>query len=121
MTRETQGLRRLALVALLTCMVGCGFVQERRLRGRWQSEGAPQRTLDLYADNTYSLRLSGKSLGFVSNLLGPEKGSWRVQGAALVLTYRQSAGAESIRRWSINELRSQQVVLASERWNRVQD
>ncbi len=109
--------RLLATVALVL-LVGCGFVQERRLRGRWQSEGAPERTLDLFADGSYSLRLSGKSLGFVSDLLGPEKGSWRVQDGTLLLATRQASGAESIRRWPINELHAGEVVLASERWVR---
>jgi hypothetical protein len=108
----------LPLVVLLISAAACGFVQERRLQGKWQSQGSPQRTLDLFADGAYSLRLSGKSLGFVSDLLGPEKGSWRVAGGTLILTYHEPSGAESIRRWPINELHGGQVVLAGERWIR---
>jgi hypothetical protein len=108
---------RTALVASLLVLAACGFVAERRLRGQWRSEATPERTLDLFADGAYSLRLSGKGLGFMSEILGPQKGTWRVQGGALVLV-RSEAGRESSDRLQIDELSADQVVLAGERWRR---
>jgi hypothetical protein len=111
---------RTALVASLLVLVACGYVAERRLRGQWKSEATPERTLDLFADGAYSLRLSGKGLGFVSELLGPRKGIWRVRSGALVLLHKDpESGAETSESWPINELGPESVVLAGERWRRV--
>ena len=106
------------LAAWLLVLGACGFVAERRLRGEWKSEATPERTLDLYADGTYSLRLSGKGLGFVSEILGPQKGTWRVEKGALVLVQAE-AGAERSLSWAIDELDADGAVLAGERWRRV--
>lgn len=115
--------RKIALLALLVLACGlaaCGFVAERRLVGQWKTEQTPERTLDLFEDRSYSLRLSGKGLGFVSEVLGPQKGSWRVEKGALVLVdHEAKTGAERTLTWPINELQSDSVVLAGERWRRV--
>jgi hypothetical protein len=101
-------------------LVACGLVAERRLAGQWRTETTPERTLDLFGDGSYALRLSGKGLGFVSELLGPRKGSWRVEKGALVLSHNEAdSGVERTERWPINELHSDSVVLAGERWRRV--
>jgi len=111
---------RIALVVVVSALAGgCGMVAERRLRGEWETEATPKRTLNLFADGTYSLRLSGKGLGFVSDVLGPEKGAWHVGDNALVLVRHDEGGAEETRRWPINELRPTEAVLAGERWIRV--
>ena len=74
----------------------------------------------LFADGTYGLRLSGKGLGFVSELLGPQKGSWRVEKGALLLVDKEAgSGTERSLSWPINELHSDRAVLAGERWRRV--
>jgi hypothetical protein len=112
-----QGAARALLALGLALLVGCGFLSERRLRGQWRSENTPERTLDLFADGSYSLRLSGKGLGFVSDVLGPEKGSWSVSQGALVLEHSQ-VDKERLERWSIGELSSDEVVLAGDRWRR---
>ena len=107
---------------LVLALAACGFVSEHRLRGQWRSEAPPERTLDLFADGSYSLRLSGKGLGFVSELLGPRRGSWRVEGGALVLSHRDAeSGAEAWERWPINELKRDHAVLAGDRWRRVRE
>jgi hypothetical protein len=113
---------RAAAVLGLLALLACGMVEERRLRGQWRSEAPPERTLDLFADGSYSLRLSGKGLGFVSELLGPRKGAWRVEGHALVLSHKDSeSGAEATERWPINELHRDGAVLAGDRWRRVSE
>ena len=56
------------LILASALLVGCRELTERRLMGQWRTESTPERTLDLFADGTYSLRLSGKGLGFVSEL-----------------------------------------------------
>jgi hypothetical protein len=106
----------------LLALLGCGVVAEHRLRGQWKTEATPERTLDLFADGSYSLRLSGKGLGFVSDLLGPRKGTWRVEGRGLVLTHKDpESGAEVQESWPINELHRDHVVLAGDRWRRVSE
>lgn len=86
--------------------------------GQWKTETTPERTLDLFEDGSYSLRLSGKGLGFVSDLLGPQKGLWKVEDDMLVLTRRDEQGVEHADRWPINEMKGDLVVLAQERWKR---
>jgi hypothetical protein len=115
-TRRRSAARALLALGLLL-VVGCGFVSERRLRGQWRSENTPERTLDLFADGSYSLRLSGKGLGFVSDVLGPEKGTWTVSHGALVLEHFQ-VEKQRLERWSIGEISSDEVVLAGDRWRR---
>lgn len=112
--------RVLTLFVASALLAACGALTERRLSGQWRTEGTPERTLDLFADGTYGLRLSGKGLGFVSELLGPRKGSWRVERGALVLSHKDAdSGVEASERWPINELSSDRAVLAGERWRRV--
>jgi hypothetical protein len=109
-----------ALILVCALLVGCREWTERRLIGQWRTEATPERTLDLFADGTYSLRLSGKGLGFVSEILGPEKGTWRVGSRNLELRHKDSeSGAERSLSWPINELHSDSAVLAGERWRRV--
>lgn len=96
----------------------CGRLTERRLQGRWESVDTPIRTLDLYQDGTFSRRLSGKKLGFLSDILGPDKGTWRVEGEALVLVTTGDNGVVSEQKLPINELADDAVVLAGERWTR---
>jgi len=111
---------RVALAAGIVLLAGCGLLSERRLRGQWRTEATPERTLDLFADGTYTLRLSGKGLGFVSEILGPQKGTWRVARGALVLVHAEGE-VERSERWPINEMSSDRVVLAGERWRRAAD
>ena len=110
-----------AAAALAACalLAGCDGLAARRLVGQWRSDAGPERTLDLFEDGSFSLRLSGKGLGFVSELLGPEKGRWRVAERALVLAHTDPSGVETTQKWPINELRRDHVVLAGERWRRV--
>lgn len=108
----------LCAVSLLATTVGCGALTEQRLQGRWESVDTPIRTLDLYKDGTFSRRLSGKKLGFLSDILGPDKGSWRVEGEALVLVTTGDNGVVSEQKLPINELGDDAVVLAGERWTR---
>ena len=119
MTRPKAAGRAL-VTAGVVLLAGCGLLSERRLRGQWRTEATPERTLDLFADGTYALRLSGKGLGFMSELFGPQKGTWRVADGALVLVHRD-AEVERTERWPINELSSDHAVLAGERWRRVAD
>ena len=107
----------LAFAAIV--VVGCNTLTARKLTGKWETEATPKRTLDLFADNTYSLRLSGKSLGFVSEILGPEKGTWRVEDHALVLARRNDDGVETTKKLPISELGSDAAVLGGERWRRL--
>jgi hypothetical protein len=114
--------RARALAAAVVLLAACGTIAERRLAGQWRTEATPERTLDLFDDGTYALRLSGKGLGFVSELLGPRKGSWRVENGALVLSHKEAdSEVERSERWPINELHSDRVVLAGERWRRVSE
>ncbi len=111
-------LRMVAGMALVAVLAGCGWWTERRLAGRWETVDTPKRTLDLRGDHTYTQRLSGKTLGFVSDLLGPEAGTWGVEGEALVLTRTDERGVQQIVRLPIHELGGDSAVLGSERWMR---
>ena len=118
--------RRIAAATWLTLVVvafslalGSCRPMRTRLVGQWKTEATPERTLDLFEDGTYSLRLSGKGLGFVSELLGPEKGLWKVERGKLVLTRRDEEGGEHTVAWPINEMKGDLVVLAQDRWKRV--
>lgn len=102
----------LLLVAVVLASAAC---TERRLMGDWESVDTPKRTLSLQADHTFSLRFSGKTLGFISELAGPERGTWAVASGKLVLTY-PSGKAES---WPVDGLASAHVDLAGQRWVRV--
>lgn len=108
----------LCAASLLATLAGCGALTEQRLQGRWESVDTPIRTLDLYKDGTFSRRLSGKKLGFLSDILGPDKGTWRVEGEALVLATTSDDGVVSEQKLPINELGADAVVLAGERWTR---
>ncbi len=119
MPNNCKTLTAVVLVVLGWSLAACGLLRERRLMGQWESVAAPQRTLDLFSDHTYSLRLSGKTLGFLTSLLGPERGSWRVEANELVLSGAEPSGAKREVRWPINEMSGDEVVLAGERWRRV--
>jgi hypothetical protein len=108
----------LCLTLAATVLAGCDALTARKLTGKWETEATPKRTLDLFADDTYSLRLSGKGLGFVSEILGPEKGTWRVEDHALVLARRSDEGVETTKKLPISELGSDVAVLGGERWRR---
>jgi hypothetical protein len=109
----------LSLACVVLLVAGCAFVRRNRLLGRWKSESTPERTLDLFEDGSYSMRLSGKGLGFVSDILGPVKGRWSLQGDSLVLVH-DDGGVEKTEKWPINELHRNDAVLAGERWHRVE-
>ncbi len=104
--------------AALFAAVGCSYFKQRRLVGQWKTEATPERTLDFYEDGTYSLRLSGKGLGFVSDIVGPEKGSWHVDGDVLVLGSHDDHDVETTKRMPINSLSGDELVLAGDRWKR---
>jgi hypothetical protein len=106
----------LAVAALLGLLAACGFSTESRLKGRWETVDTPKRTLDLREDHTYTQRLSGKTLGFLSDMLGPQAGTWKVEGEALVLTFKDDKGAEQVDRLDIHELQDATVVLGDDRW-----
>ena len=109
-----------AVLVSLVVLSACSVVSEHSLVGQWVSTVGPKRTLDLFEDRTYALRFSGKVLDVVSALVGPETGSWRVEGRTLVLTHHGDSNAETIRRWPINEQHDDEIVLAGERWRRAQ-
>lgn len=111
---------RQALLLLLVALAlpACNALTERKLRGVWETEATPKRRLDLLADGRYSRRLSGKTLGFLSEMLGPETGRWRVEGDALVL-YVQEAGRERSEKLTIEDLGARSVLLAGEHWIRL--
>ena len=109
------------LAALLAVALagGCGRVTAWRIAGEWESEPTPKRTLILRRDGTYLQRFSGKTLGFVSDVLGPDTGLWRVEHDGLVLTRSDPSGAETTRRLPIDDLGRDAVTLAGEHWRRV--
>ncbi len=111
-------LKARAVVAAAVLIAGCGFLTERRLAGRWETVETPKRTLELLDDHTYTQRLSGKTLAFVSDLLGPEKGTWAVEGEVLVLSRTDDKGVERTVRLPIHHLSGDAVVLGDERWVR---
>jgi hypothetical protein len=90
----------------------------RRLRGQWESEALPKRTLALRADGSFARRFSGKTLGFLSDVAGAEQGTWRVDGDALVLTTHQGT-KESTEKLPIKDLGSDSMWLGGERWLRL--
>jgi hypothetical protein len=109
----------LAAVVAVTLAAGCGRVTAWRIAGEWESEATPKRTLILRHDGTYLQRFSGKTLGFLSEVLGPDTGRWQVEGRALVLTRTDAGGAETTRRLPIDGLLGDSVTLAGERWRRL--
>ncbi|MGE0453813.1 MAG: hypothetical protein AB7O37_12190 [Vicinamibacteria bacterium] len=113
---KRQAWRVLAALALL--LPACNALTERRLRGVWETEATPKRRLELLADGRYTRRLSGKTLGFLSEMLGPETGRWRVEDGALVL-FVQQEGRERAEKLSIEELGDRNVLLAGEHWIRL--
>jgi hypothetical protein len=112
--------RRIALsVLLLSLALPACRGARAQLVGQWKTEATPERTLDLFEDGTYSLRLSGKGLGFVSEILGPEKGLWKVEKGRLILTRSDKEGGEHTYAGLSSELKRDSVVLAQDRWKRV--
>ena len=109
----------LAAVLAVALAAGCGRVTAWRLAGEWESEATPRRTLILRGDGSYLQRFSGKTLGFVSEMLGPETGRWQVESRALVLTRTEADGSETTRKLPIDGLARASVSLAGERWRRV--
>jgi hypothetical protein len=116
--RAVKTLAWASIVVCVSVVSGCSYLKQRRLTGQWKTEATPERTLDFYEDGTFSLRLSGKGLGFVSDLVGPEKGSWRVDGDVLVLASHDDRGVETTKRLPINSLSGDELVLAGDRWKR---
>jgi hypothetical protein len=113
---------RLALTLFVAASVaGCGAFAEWRLQGEWESDATPLRTLTLRPDGSYSQRFSGKTLGFVSELLGPETGRWQVAGGALVLIRSEASGASTTRQLPLDRLSRHSVFLAGEPWHRVRE
>lgn len=108
------------VIVLASGFVGCSKLSEVRLRGTWESDATPKRTLVLRGDGSYLQRFSGKTLGFLSEVLGPEAGQWHVERGALVLVRQEGAGAETRKRLPIDALSSDAVVLAGERWHRAE-
>jgi len=108
----------LLLVAAVAVFSACNTLTERKLRGVWETEATPKRRLDLLADGRYSRRLSGKTLGFLSEMLGPETGRWRVEDGALVL-FVQEEGRERAEKLTIENLGERSVLLAGEHWIRL--
>jgi len=106
----------LALAVLLAVLAACGFSKESQLQGRWETVETPKRTLDLRTDHTYSQRLSGKTLGFLSDMLGPQTGTWAVEDDALVLSFKDDKGQPVSNRLAIHELSDQGAVLGEDRW-----
>ncbi len=110
----------LATVFLLGFVsAGCDRIAAWRMAGQWESENTPKRTLILRTDGSYLERFSGKGLGFVSELLGPETGRWRIEGRSLVLTSPRGESDEHVRRLAIDGLSRDSVQLAGEHWDRV--
>jgi hypothetical protein len=98
---------------------GCGSLTQWRLAGEWQSERLPKRTLVLRQDGTYLQRFSGQTLGFVSDLVGPETGKWSVDGGTLVLVGATTGSEPITRRLAIDNLERNDVSLDGEHWHRV--
>ncbi len=98
---------------------GCGRVTAWRIAGQWESESTPKRTLILRTDGTYLQRFSGKGLGFVSDIFGPETGRWSVEGRNLVLASPRGENDDVVRRLAIDDLARDSVMLAGEHWDRV--
>jgi hypothetical protein len=107
------------VLALAALGPGCGRITAWWIAGQWESENTPKRTLILRTDGTYLQRFSGKGLGFVSDILGPETGRWNVEGRNLVLASPRGESDEVIRRLAIDGLTRSSVMLAGEHWDRV--
>ena len=114
-----QWLGMVAALVAVTLAVGCGTVTAWRIAGEWESEATPKRTLILRHDGTYLQRFSGKTLGILSEVLGPETGRWEIERRALVLTRTDAGGAETTRRLPIDGFVGNSVTLAGEHWRRV--
>ena len=113
-------MRTIALVAVLAAVLaGCSVLTEMRLEGEWESDATPKRALSLKGDNTYQQRFSGKTLGFLSEMLGPEAGTWSVESTHLVLVRQDASGEQTTRRLPLSNLSSNSVTLAGESWHRV--
>jgi len=113
-----RGLAGFVMILVLSGF-GCSKLTEMRIEGEWESDATPKRTLVLNSDGTYLERFSGKTLGFVSDVLGPDHGRWHVEARAVVLVRQESSGAETTRRLPMGDLESDSVLLAGERWHRV--
>jgi hypothetical protein len=107
-----------AVAALL--LSGCDRLNERRLRGVWETVDTPKRRLELLADGSYTRRLSGRTLGIVSDVLGPERGGWRIEADTLVLSRREGQ-TERSERLPIKDLSPEHVFLAGEKWRRLNE
>jgi hypothetical protein len=116
--RRTTGLLG-AVLALGLLGPGCGRVTAWRIAGQWESENTPKRTLILRTDGSYLERFSGRGLGFVSEILGPETGRWSIEGRNLVLASPRGENDEHVRRLPIDGLTRESVQLAGEHWDRV--
>jgi hypothetical protein len=113
-------LLRPALGLLLLAGLACNGLTERRLRGTWETRDLPKRRLELAADGTFARRFSGKTLGFVSDVVGSERGRWRVEGGALLLA-QQDGTRERSERLPIEDLSPEHVILAGEKWLRLSE
>jgi hypothetical protein len=118
--RRQHSIRTLGAVLIAAAaLAGCSRLSERRLSGRWESEPLPKRTLVLRSDHSYEQRFTGKTLGVLSELLGPETGRWRVADGALLLERMEAGGTVSSRSLPLDELSRESVLLAGERWRRL--
>jgi hypothetical protein len=120
MTRQLQKRLAAASLALSLAFAGCSMIAKMRLEGTWESDATPKRTLVLRDDDTYLQRFSGKTLGFVSEVLGPETGRWHVAGNTLVLVRQESSGAEVTKRIPFESLSQDSVLLGGETWHRIE-
>lgn len=116
---DRRGTTRLLAIVVTLSLLGCGRVTAWRITGQWESEGTPKRTLILRADGSYLQRFSGKGLGFVSEILGPETGRWRIEGRNLVLVSPRGDNSEHLRRLPVDALSRDAVMLGGEHWDRV--
>jgi hypothetical protein len=114
--RQTLGL---AVVAFVAAFGSACNLTRSRLVAEWESEPLPKRTLVLRRDGTYLQRFSGKTLGFLSEVVGPEMGTWTVEEKTLVLVGKVKDGDLVTRRLAIDNLESSGVTLDGERWRRV--
>jgi hypothetical protein len=110
--------RRLLLTLPLLLLVACSSTEDR-LVGRWETIETPKRTLDLRKDHTFARRLSGKTLGFLSDLVGPQSGSWSVVDDTLVLATRDDKGVASSERLPVAALEEKSVTLGEDHWVRL--
>ncbi len=106
------------MAAAVLLLSGCGYWTERKLQGAWETEATPKRTLELRPDKSYSRRFSGKTLGFLSDLAGPEQGSWSVEGDQVVL-FSADGNKEKSEKLVIKDLTAESVTLGGEGFRRV--